>query len=261
MVVAAGTQRTGRLSVAEATGTEASARAGGLALDAAVRTHRGRVRRTNEDAYLAVPPLFAVADGLGGLAAGEVASRMAVEALSASMPGPLSPDALIGLLQEAHAGIRRAAAAEDRLSGMGTTCTCLLIADGVAEIAHVGDTRAYCLRAGRLELLTRDHSLAQELVRIGRLSEVEATVHSSRNTLTRALGAPGELEVDRVSWPLATGDRLLLCSDGLNGLISDGGIADLLRNDTPAASAERLLGAALDAGGTDNVTALVLDVH
>ena len=261
MVVAAGTQRAARLSVEEATGTEASGRLGGLALEAAVRTHRGRVRRTNEDAYLAVPPLFAVADGLGGLAAGEVASRIAMEALSASVSGLLSPDALVGLLQAAHEAIRRAAADDDRLAGMGTTCTCLLVAGGVAEIAHVGDTRAYCLRAGRLELLTRDHSLAQELVRIGRLSELEATVHSSRNTLTRALGAPGELQVDRVSWPLASGDRLLLCSDGLNGLVSDGGIAELLGGDTPSESAERLLRAALEAGGTDNVTALVLDVH
>ena len=249
------------MSLEQATGTEASARAGNLALDAAVRTHRGRVRRTNEDAYLLLPPLFAVADGLGGLAAGEVASRLAVESLSAGVARPLVADHLSGLLHEAHRRIRDAAVQDDRLDGMGTTCTSLLVADGVAEIAHVGDTRAYCLRAGRLELLTRDHSLAQELVRVGRLSRLEATTHTSRNTLTRALGAPGELEVDRVTWPLAVGDRLLLSSDGLNGLISDDAVAQLLRRQSPAVSADALISAALEAGGADNVTALVLDVR
>lgn len=243
-----------------ASGTEATGRNGDLEIHAAARTHRGRVRRTNEDSYLCQPPLFVVADGLGGLAAGEIASRLAVDFLSRSQPQPPAAESLVGLLQEASRQIRQAAEDDERLFGMGTTCTALVVADGVAEIAHVGDTRAYVLHAGQLDLLTADHSLAQELVRVGRLSETEATVHASRNTLTRALGGPGDLEVDRVSWPLQPGDRLLLCSDGLNGLVDDAFISTTLAEGSPAESSERLIQAALAAGGIDNVTAMVLDI-
>jgi protein phosphatase len=144
---------------------------------------------------------------------------------------------------------------------MGTTCTCLVVSDQRVEIAHVGDTRAYVLRDGELRLLTEDHSLAQELVRVGRLSEDEAASHASRNTLTRALGTPGELDVDRASWELRDGDRLLLCSDGLTGGVPDDQIAVVLGAGSATESADRLVEAALAAGGTDNVTVIVIDVR
>lgn len=245
---------------ARAEGIETQGTSGGIALRAAARTHRGLVRRTNEDSYLAMPPMFAVADGLGGLAAGEVASALAIDVLAAG-PQPPSPSTLVALLREASVRIRSAATEDTRLAGMGTTCTCLVVSDERVEIAHVGDTRAYVLRDGELLLLTQDHSLAQELVRVGRLSEDEAAGHVSRNTLTRALGTPGELDVDRASWEVRGGDRLLLCSDGLTGGVPDERIATVLGTGSVTESADRLVEAALAAGGTDNVTVIVIDIR
>lgn len=242
------------------TAVDASGSSGDVALTAAGRTHRGRVRRSNEDSFLCRPPLVAVADGLGGLAAGEVASRLAIDVLTTSDRLPTSAAELAELLRLAGRRISRAAEADLQLAGMGTTCTALVVAGGRAEIAHVGDTRAYALRDGALFLLTRDHSLAQELVRVGRLTADEATAHVSRNTLTRALGAPGELEVDTYAWPLEHGDRLLLASDGLTGLVGDQDLPALLDGDSPAGAADRLVEAALAAGGLDNVTVVVVDI-
>jgi serine/threonine protein phosphatase PrpC len=259
VVVGSAAQRPARLTEPSA-GTDASGTDGAFGLAASARTHRGRVRRGNEDAYLCRPPLFAVADGLGGLAAGEVASRLAIDALSSTQTPPGSTSDLVELLRSADRSIRRAAEDDITLAGMGTTCTALLVRSGRAEIAHVGDTRAYALRDARLSLLTRDHSLAQELVRVGRLTADEAVAHVSRNTLTRALGAPGELEVDSISWPLAAGDRLLLASDGLTGMVDDAALVALLAPGTTANAADRLVRAALDAGGLDNVTVVVIDI-
>jgi protein phosphatase len=241
-------------------GVEGGAITGQFAVSAAARTHRGLVRRTNEDAYLVMPPMFAVADGLGGLAAGEVASGLAIDVLAGG-PQPPDPTALVALFREASVRIRVAASEDERLTGMGTTCTAMVLSNERAEIAHVGDTRAYLVRNGTLRLLTQDHSLAQELVRVGRLSESEAAAHVSRNTLTRALGTPGELDVDRASSDLLRGDRLLLCSDGLTGSVPDDRVAMSLVGDSPGEAADRLIGLALDAGGPDNVTVIVIDIQ
>lgn len=241
-------------------GTEAKGSNGSTPLTAVARTHRGLVRRTNEDAYLVAPPLFAVADGLGGLAAGEVAAGLAIEVLAGAQPGQTAMPDLAELLRRASARIRAAAQADSRLAGMGTTCTVIFVGPRAVDVAHVGDTRAYALRGSDMTLLTRDHSLAQELVRVGRLSEGEAVGHISRNTLTRALGAPGALDVDRAEWPYRDGDRMLLCSDGLTGMVDDGRICALLAGGTPEDAAAALVDAALAAGGSDNVTVVVVDI-
>ena len=243
-----------------AQGVEAGGSSGRFAISAAARTHRGLVRRTNEDAYLVLPPMFAVADGLGGLAAGEVASGLAIDVLAAG-PQPPEPAALVALLRQASVQIRAAATEDDRLMGMGTTCTAMVLSNERAEIAHVGDTRAYLLRDGALRLLTQDHSLAQELVRVGRLTASEAAAHVSRNTLTRALGTPGNIDVDRASSELRTGDTLLLCSDGLTGSVPDDRIARSLVGGSPAEVADRLVSLALAAGGPDNVTVIVVRIE
>jgi PPM family protein phosphatase len=236
-----------------------AASGGSMHVSAAALSHRGRLRATNEDSYLLRPPMLAVADGLGGLAGGEVASRLVVDFL-AEHGAPLGSVSLADLLQSAGRCVRNAAAADDALAGMATTCTLAVIADERAQIAHVGDSRAYALRTGELRQLTRDHSVAEELVRLGRLTEDEALTHPARHTLTRALGGPDEPQVDELSWPLRRDDRLLLCSDGLTGLVDDRELRKLLDGGTTADAARRLVEAALDAGGADNVTVIVVDV-
>lgn len=236
----------------------------------AARTHVGRVRSQNEDAYLTVPAarLFAVADGLGGHAAGEVASRIAVRALSERFEGRRNADedaaraAMEAAIREAHARIRRLAAEDRTVAGMGTTLTALrLSADGGFVIGHVGDSRAYRVRGGRLLRLTRDHTYVQEMVDAGRLSEEQARVHPRSSMLTRALGVEGRVEPVIYEGRARPGDRFLLATDGLTGLIPEPELLELLESEEdPAPVARRLVEAANGAGGTDNVTVVLVDV-
>ena len=229
-------------------------------------TDAGKVRRNNEDAYLVGEgrdeTLFTIADGIGGFEAGEVASRIAIEALKELEPG--APfEAAIG---EANRRILAFGRGDERLSGMGTTIVAIRFGGTrerpVAEVAHVGDSRAYLLRGGSLRPLTEDHSLVAELVRSGELTRDQAADHPQKNLITRALGAEEEVDVDTAVLPVEAGDRILLCSDGLSDMVPESRISEILADSPgdPETTAQRLLSAALDAGGTDNVTVVVIDL-
>jgi PPM family protein phosphatase len=229
-------------------------------------TDAGKVRRNNEDALLVGEgrdeTLFAVADGIGGFEAGEEASRIAIEVLNELEPGSPFQEAV----REANRRILAAGRGDERLSGMGTTVVAVRFGGTserpVAEVAHVGDSRAYLLRGGSLRPVTEDHSLVAELVRSGDLTRAQAAEHPQKNLITRALGAEEEVEVDTTVLPVEAGDRILLCSDGLTDMVSEDGVSEILTESAgdPEGAARRLLSAALDAGGTDNVTVVVVDV-
>jgi PPM family protein phosphatase len=229
-------------------------------------TDAGKVRRNNEDALLLGEgrddTLFAVADGVGGFEAGEVASSIAVRVLEDLEPGAPFEAAI----QEANRQILAVGRGDEKLSGMGTTLVAVRFGGTqerpVAEIAHVGDSRAYLLRGGALRPLTEDHSLVAELVRSGDLTRDQAAEHPQKNLITRALGAEEEVDVDTAVLPVETGDRILLCSDGLSDMVPEALISEILADfpEDPEPPARRLLSAALDAGGTDNVTVVVVDV-
>lgn len=228
---------------------------------AGAATDVGRVREENEDSFLVDDhlDLFAVADGMGGHRAGEVASATALEALRASVAGGEPMDDAI---RKANEAVLEKAAGDDDLTGMGTTLTAV-VSRPAREIVvgHVGDSRAYVLRDGELSQLTADHSLVEELVRDGRLTPEQAAVHPQRAIITRALGIEPDINVDLYERALETGDRVLLCSDGLTNMVRSDEIATILRREShPARAAERLVDAANEAGGDDNVTAVVLDV-
>ncbi|MGI8910638.1 MAG: Stp1/IreP family PP2C-type Ser/Thr phosphatase [Rubrobacteraceae bacterium] len=237
-----------------------------LYLDHFGLTDAGKVRRNNEDSLLlgdgADETLFVVADGIGGFEAGEVASSMTVEVLRTLEPGEPFGDAI----REANRRILAAARDDDKLSGMGTTVVALRFGGSSreprAEVSHVGDSRAYLLRGGELSPLTEDHSLVAELVRSGDLTRAQAAQHPQKNLITRALGADAEVEADNMVLPVEAGDRLLLCSDGLSDMIREDRIHDILRGHPgePETPARGLIAAALAAGGTDNVTVVVVDV-
>src|SRR5919197_206522 len=179
-------------------------------------TDAGRKRRRNEDAYVCEPPLFAVADGMGGAQAGEIASRLAAAALSGG-PGSSGSgeERVAALIQEANRRIYERSSEDKAVSGMGTTMTVALAEDGTIAIGHVGDSRAYVIRDRSLEQLTEDHSLVAELVRSGKLSPEEAEGHPQRSVITRALGTDPEVDVDVFSVPAQAADVFMLCSDGL----------------------------------------------
>jgi PPM family protein phosphatase len=229
-------------------------------------TDAGKVRQNNEDALLVGDgkdeTLFAVADGIGGFEAGEVASRIAVEALRELEPG-VPFEAAIG---EANRRILAVGRGDERLSGMGTTIVAVRFGGTqerpVAEVAHVGDSRAYLLRGGNFRPLTEDHSLVAELVRSGDLTRDQAAEHPQKNLITRALGAEAEVDVDTAILPVEAGDRILLCSDGLSDMVPEARISEILAEspDDPETPVRRLLSAALDAGGADNVTVVVVDL-
>ena len=226
----------------------------------------GKVRRNNEDALLVGEgrdeTLFAIADGIGGFEAGEVASRIAIEVLTALEPGSTFEEAI----GEANRRILAAGRGDERLSGMGTTVVAVRFGgtheEPVAEVAHVGDSRAYLLRSGNLSPVTEDHSLVAELVRSGDLTRAQAAEHPQKNLITRALGAEDDVEVDTAVLAVEAGDRFLLCSDGLTDMVPEDRILGILSEsqDDPERAARRLLSAALEAGGTDNVTVVVVDV-
>ncbi len=224
-------------------------------------TDVGRARDHNEDAFFVdtTAGLLAVADGMGGHQGGEVASATALEALRAAIAeGASVPDAV----RRANQAVHDQAAADDQLRGMGTTLTAATFGDDATlEIAHVGDSRAYLMRDGVLARITTDHSLVQELVDAGELTEEEARSDPRRSMITRALGMDAEVEVDAYPVGLRRGDRVLLCSDGLTSMVDDDGIAVLLASEAdPTEAARALVTAANDAGGLDNVTVIVIDV-
>jgi PPM family protein phosphatase len=229
-------------------------------------THAGKVRANNEDALLvgegSDETLFVVADGIGGFEAGEVASRIAVDVLKELEPGASFEAAI----SEANRRILVAGRGDERLSGMGTTVVALRFGgtrdEPTAQVAHVGDSRAYLLRGGSLRPVTEDHSLVAELVRSGDLTRDQAAEHPQKNLITRALGADEEVEVDTAVLPVEAGDRFLLCSDGLSDMIPETRIGEILAEapGDPEKPARSLVSAALDAGGADNVTVIVVDV-
>ncbi len=223
----------------------------------AAATHAGRKRRHNEDAYVERPPLFAIADGMGGARAGEVASRLAAAALEDDrVPGGEPEERVVELIQEANRRVFERANEDASASGMGTTMTVAIVDDGSVTIGHVGDSRAYRLRHGDLEQLTDDHSLVAELVRSGRLTPEEADAHPQRSVITRAVGTDPDVDVDAFTVPAEAGDVYLLCSDGLTDMLDDGGIRTVFEEhpDDLRAAAKGLVTAANRVGGDDNIT-------
>jgi serine/threonine protein phosphatase PrpC len=219
-------------------------------------TDTGRQRNANEDAFFARPPVFVVADGMGGAQAGEVASRIATEAFEPGTERDEPPEAYLrSVAESANTRIHELSHQDSSRSGMGTTMTAALIRDDEISLAHVGDSRAYLFRDGDLRRLTSDHSLVEELRRQGRLTEEQASEHPQRSIITRALGPEPEVDVDTMTYPARPGDVFLLCSDGLTTMLSEEEIAEELRSTPDLRRAVRkLIRAANDAGGRDNIT-------
>jgi PPM family protein phosphatase len=229
-------------------------------------TDTGQVRPANEDAYLVGESVFAVADGMGGHLAGEVASATALEPIEA-LDGRVFPDAseAVAALREAVVAandqVSRMAADEPSYRGMGTTLTATMIEGRRVHIAHVGDSRAYLLRNGHFSQLTDDHTLVQHLVDEGQITREEAATHPQRSIITRAIGVSREVDVDSMSLDLEPGDQLLLCSDGLTGVVEDEVIEGELTPDVePEEALDRLVERANAAGGPDNITIVILRV-
>ncbi len=223
------------------------------------RTDTGRQRKGNEDSSFARPPVFVVADGMGGAQAGEVASQIAVEAFEEGLPSTGTPEArLAEIVQEANRRIHELSRLEHERAGMGTTLTAAYLDDRQVAIAHVGDSRAYLFRNGTLKRLTRDHSLVGELVRQGKLTEEQAEEHPQRSIITRALGPEPDVEVDTWTYPANAGDVLLLCSDGLTSMIPEERITEILGSAPSLSDAgDQLIAAANAAGGRDNITVVL----
>ena len=230
-------------------------------LNCAGRTDIGSVRERNEDAIVVGERLVAVADGLGGHAGGELASRLATELLAASFQGS-SVEELATAVRAANWVVWERASSASSLKGMGTTmCAAGLVADGALAVVHVGDSRAYLASEGSVQRLTDDHTVTADLVRNGELTEADAVGHPQRAILTRALGVGPDVQVDAVRRPVEPGDVLLLCSDGLFNLVPDDEIGSaLLSGREPQATADELLELALSRGGTDNVSVVVAEV-
>jgi protein phosphatase len=223
----------------------------------------GMVREANEDSYLVHEPLFVVADGMGGHVAGDIASSTAVEEIRQQSDTASSDDmeTLAALVRNANSKIWEKAKADPSLHGMGTTCTLLLLDKKKAHIAHVGDSRAYIWRGGKLTQLTEDHSLVGRMVKEGRLKPEEAEHHPQRSIVTRALGVDADVEVDLLSVDLNEGDRLMLCSDGLSSMTDSSSMQEVLGSEPdPQRAADRLIQLANDAGGEDNITVVVVDI-
>jgi serine/threonine protein phosphatase PrpC len=246
-------------------------------LEIGARTDTGRVRENNEDSFgvEADISLFVVSDGMGGEEHGEVASAIAVAAVtkhcrdSLSDPSlPLEGDSrpgftdasnrLLSAIRNAHTAIYRLAASDPALHGMGATVVAAWVCDGRLSLAHVGDSRAYRLRSGRLEQITTDHSLVAEQVRLGLLTSEQAAESNLQTILTRALGHAESVDVDVQEYPLADGDTFLLCSDGLSRMVPDPLIANAIEESLGLqAASDRLIELANRAGGEDNITAVL----
>jgi serine/threonine protein phosphatase PrpC len=222
----------------------------------------GRKRRRNEDAYVVRPPVFAVADGMGGPRAGEVASGIAAGAVRADETGGDGEARVTELILQANRRVYERSAEDASVSGMGTTMTVAVVGDGGVAIGHVGDSRAYLARGGELRQLTDDHSLVAELVRGGKLSPEEAEHHPQRSVITRALGTDPDVDADVFTVQPQEGDVFLLCSDGLTTMVSDAAILDVLEEHSRDLdrAAKELVRLANKAGGEDNITVVAFEV-
>jgi len=229
----------------------------------AVASDTGRRRRRNEDNYIVAPPLFAVADGMGGAQAGEVASRLAASALETDESDGLQGlERIDALIQEANRRIYDRASTDPSASGMGTTMTVALVEGMTVAIGHVGDSRAYLVRGDQMEQLTEDHSLVNELMKTGKLSEEEAHVHPQRSVITRAVGTDPDVDVDGFTIEAEEGDVFLLCSDGLPDMVEDEEILELVHanRDDLEKAVKSLVAAANRGGGEDNITAVAFRI-
>jgi serine/threonine protein phosphatase PrpC len=229
------------------------------AVDTIWKTDTGRQRRDNEDNAFVRAPLFVVADGMGGAQAGEVASALAVEEFAQALASDGSPEERLSQrIRDANRRIYERSRVEHEHAGMGTTLTAVYLEDDDLAVAHVGDSRAYILRDSALVRLTQDHSLVEELVRQGKLTEEQAAEHPQRSIITRALGIEADVEVDTWTYPARAGDVVLLCSDGLTSMIDEDEIAGILVGESSlAAAGDRLILAANRAGGRDNITVVL----
>ena len=229
------------------------------------RSDTGRRRFNNEDSYVCDPPLFAIADGVGGAQAGEVASRLAAAALGERLPGSQGEDVLVALVAEANRRIYERSSGDPEVAGMGTTVTVLLVdeAAGTIALGHVGDSRAYVFRGGELTQLTDDHSLVGELVRSGRLTPEDAEQHPHRSVITRVVGTESTVDVDIETIRPEPDDIYILCSDGLTDMLPDALVAATVANahDDPDGVADALVAAANQAGGIDNITVIVFEIE
>ena len=231
-------------------------------------TDTGRRRRHNEDAYVCDPPLFAIADGMGGAQAGEIASHLAATSVQHAEPFQQagrdggSEATVEQLIQDANRSVYERARADESTSGMGTTMTVALVDGDLVRIGHVGDSRAYLVRDHALEQLTEDHSLVGELVRSGRLSPEEAEDHPHRSVITRVLGTDPEVDVDSFSVEAKPGDLFMLCSDGLSSMVDDGRILELIEEHAAdvKTAAKALVDEANENGGEDNITVILFQI-
>jgi protein phosphatase len=233
-------------------------------IGSSARTDTGRRRRRNEDALVCEPPLFAVADGMGGAQAGEVASQLAAESVrEQGQDGLAAPEQVTELIRAANRRVYAYSSENPAARGMGTTITVAMVEDNTVVIGHVGDSRAYLLRDDKLTQLTQDHSLVAELIRSGRLSPEEAETHPQRSVITRALGTDPEVEIDLFSLSAKNDDVFLLCSDGLTSMVADEEIERFLvdsRDDLDVATRE-LIEAANQAGGEDNISVVLFELE
>ena len=231
-----------------------------MRVEAGVATDIGRVRERNEDSFLVDPPLYAIADGMGGHRGGAVASELALEKVEElSHAGKAT---LTDMVHSANRAVFERSMSDRRVTGMGTTLTAVQVDDDGAHLVHVGDSRAYLLRAGAFRQLTDDHTLVNRMVRAGEITREEADVHPHRNVLTRSVGTEPDVDVDADDIPVMDGDRILICSDGLTNMVSEDQIQAILEA-TPSAqeTADCLIKAANRAGGIDNTTVVVLAIH
>jgi len=230
----------------------------------AVRTDTGRQRNANEDSFFTKAPLFVVADGMGGAQAGEVASKAAAESFARELPPEPPERVLEETIEGANRTIHELARKDPGLAGMGTTITAAIVDLEAEEVAigHVGDSRAYRLRGGKFEQITRDHSLVEEMRRKGQLTDAQAEDHPQRSIITRALGPEPEVQVDLQTVPAQHGDLFLICSDGLTTMLDDEQIAHILTRATSLSAAVRaLVDEANRAGGRDNITVVAFRVE
>lgn len=225
------------------------------------RTDIGYVRDHNEDSLIIIPPLFAVADGMGGHEAGEIASEITVNTLAELAPSHLDAEGLTAAVEAANYNVMKAPRQGIGRDGMGTTLTAAMLEGERLLIAQVGDSRAYLLHKGHLQQITRDHSLMADLIEAGQITPEEARVHPNRSVITRAIGSDIHMRPDIYELNVDAGDRILLCSDGLSSMISNNAIESIMRRQSDAQHcADELITAALENGGADNVTVVVADV-
>lgn len=225
------------------------------------RTDIGIVRKDNEDSLIAAAPLFAVADGMGGHAAGEVASEIAISVLAEHAPPYADAEALGQAVVEANRAVMQAAQERRNRKGMGTTLTAAILEGERLIIAHVGDSRAYLFHQGKLQQITRDHSLMADMIEAGQLTSLEARYHPKRSVITRALGSDPRMLADIYEINVKAGDRLLLCTDGLSSMVVDEEIGEMLAQETdPQRCADKLVDEAIAAGGNDNITVVVVEI-